>query len=128
MSYARFSSDDFRSDVYVYESEEGFIIHVASKRANITDAQYATLPPDPAGLLTDEDIRAFLRRNQALSQLLEDAGHTPIDHDLAGETFVLETPGDTADRLEELLKEGFVVPPGTMTALQEEQKELDSTF
>ena len=43
MSWVRWSSDDFRSDVYVYESDEGVTIHVAANRHvrdendNITD-------------------------------------------------------------------------------------------
>lgn len=30
MSFCRWSSDDWACDVYAYESEEGFIIHVAT--------------------------------------------------------------------------------------------------
>lgn len=32
MSYCRFSTDDFRSDIYCYESIEGYQIHVAAFR------------------------------------------------------------------------------------------------
>lgn len=126
MSYARFSTDDFRCDVYVYESDEGFVIHVATNRANITEEQYATLPPNPAGLVTNEDIQVFIRRNNALSQLVSNAEHIPIEQALAGETFVLETPGEAADQLEELIKEGFRVPKTALSELREEQRECSS--
>ena len=32
MSYCRWSSDDFRCDLYIYESAAGFVIHVAANR------------------------------------------------------------------------------------------------
>lgn len=35
MSYCRFSSDGFQSDVYVYESDNGFVISVAQYSLSI---------------------------------------------------------------------------------------------
>jgi hypothetical protein len=32
MSYCRFSTDNFNSDVYVYESEQGYVVHIAENR------------------------------------------------------------------------------------------------
>lgn len=125
MSYARFSSDDFRSDVYVYESADGFVLHVASNRTTITDEQHATLPP--AGDLTSEEgIQAYLDRNNALHQLVMTAAAVEaIDHPQAGETFILDEPGDCADKLEELRTEGFYVPQHAIDTLREEQNEVD---
>lgn len=126
MSYARFSSDDFRSDVYVYESADGFVLHVASNRANITEEQYAALPT--AGDLTSEEgIKAYLDHNNALHQLImTGANSEAIDHPQAGETYVLDAPGDCADKLEELRKEGFYIPQFAINTLREEQNEVDS--
>lgn len=35
MSFCRWSSDDFRSDFYIYESDQGFEVDVARKRPGV---------------------------------------------------------------------------------------------
>lgn len=127
MSYARFSTDDHRSDVYVYESANGFIIHTAGCRTGLTEEELSQLPPAPKSLDTPEDMEAFVLRSRRVTELLLNMDREVefIDSPIAGETFTCDSPGETAERLEELREEGFYVPQRAFDALREEQLVLD---
>ena len=100
MSYCRWSSDNWKCDVYVYEDVNGgWTTHVAGRRRLKLD----TLPQSPYDLLTggsvpenwNEIYRAY---HDALGKLpFEDI---TLPH--AGESFNDATPQDCADRLKEL--------------------------
>lgn len=87
MSFARWTDD---SDLYVYESDEGFMIHIAGRRKN-ADGEL-------------EDI--------ALPEV--------------GKTFVLDTPGECADKCEELGRLGYAVPDYLLSELREEEADSRS--
>lgn len=96
MSYVRFSSDNFKSDVYVYESDDGFVVYVASNRLK------------PGCNPSDENA------------------YDKIDLENAGTYRVYDTPGEAADWLRELADEGFYIPDGVCDILDEEHLEREA--
>ena len=116
MSYCRFSSDDFNSDVYCYEAVTGgFVIHVAHCRVvgDIPKAQH---------LLAKETMEEFFVAHRTQLNFLETAEREPIGLEYDGETFVEDGPQEAADRLESLLEAGYQVPQYAIDALREEQE------
>lgn len=124
MSYCRWSSDSFRCDVYVYESEQGFETHVARTRvilpANVVAPSVLSLVD---GTLSPEQ---FCAANNAFHEALDAAPKVAIEHPEAGASFVHDTPGECADNLSRLAVEGFRIPAGVIDALRAEQVELDA--
>jgi len=115
MAYVRFSSDDYRSDVYVYEDcDGGWVTHVANIRYRFQEE----LPPpaDPSA-----NIEAWLARHQKVSAMVEHAERVPIKSSAAGERFHDPTPGEAADRLLALRELGIRVPQHAIDRLREEQ-------
>ena len=120
MSYCRWSCLNGYSDVYVYEGEEGWITHVAGmKRPD-------GAPLDPYEAIFDGDFEEFKRREAARDQWDNENPLFAIEHDEAGEDFLHLTPGECADNLERLAREGFVVPHYAITSLREEQEEMNT--
>lgn len=117
MSYCRWSTDSFRSDVYVCGSDEGFVTHVAgNKRVLADDAHAPSLQ-----LLIDGKAEDWVAANEAWQQILEAAQSVPIEHPDAGKSFIDDTPGECADRLEGLALQGFRIPEGVIDDLRAEQ-------
>lgn len=116
MSYCRFSSDDFRSDVYVYQGDGYWAVHVASSRLRFT-------APIPAPV-DIADIEGWLERHRIVAQMCKEAATEPIGLPQDGASFYLDSPGEAADRLQELAEAGYHVPDGVVTVLLEEQAEL----
>lgn len=122
MSYCRWSSNSFRCDVYVYESPDGFVTHVACTRAVLPDnAQAPSLR-----LLVDGNARQWLVETRAFDALLHAARKVAIDHPEAGETFVHDTAGECAGNLERLAAQGFRVPASVIDDLRAEQADTDN--
>lgn len=121
MSYCRFSSDDWRSDVYVYESVEGWVVHVAGSRGD------APIPgPDMKGLIDGRVPPERVAEQVAdMNRRIENRNLVPIDHPLAGETRTFGEADSCADWLEHLVGEGFHVPRHVVPALREEADEED---
>lgn len=120
MSYCRFSSDNFKSDLYVYENVAGcWTVHVAASRhIGDSDCPSITLPDDP----DDKDqLDAAMNSYKAQREWLKSAKLVPIDLPHAGETFHEPTPGACADRIEKLVALGYHVPTGVVEALREEE-------
>lgn len=119
MSLCRWSSDDWRSDVYVYEAHTGWIIHVAGRRHVFTEP----LPPP----VDTSDFDAWLKRDQQVHRMVKAANLVDIDLPSAGRTFVTDSPGSCARVLRRLRTEGFHVPDGVIDALDEEQRHEDTS-
>lgn len=119
MSYCRWSSDDYRCDVYVYESADGFMTHVASNRV------LPCRPLPPAEL--NPSVMDWIARHEMVTEIISSSIHADITLDHAGETFTDATPGDCADRLEELRSIGYHVPQYAIDELREDQRLIDST-
>ena len=118
MSYCRFSSDCYQSDVYVYEGWNGIAIHVAGARL------YSNQPrPEPPDDMDPEKIIAYHAacREWAKAAELRIIG-LPCDR----QDFYESTPGEAAQKLIELRDMGYWVPEYAIEALQEEQTEMDN--
>lgn len=121
MSYCRWSSDAFKSDLYVYEHVGGFwAIHLAGSRyvGDVPALAYPTDANDP------EQVEAFRASYDAQQKFLDGATTVPIDLPHAGETYHEPTPGAAADRIEQLVSIGYHVPAGVVEALRQEQAEI----
>ncbi|MCC7147120.1 MAG: hypothetical protein IT443_11800 [Phycisphaeraceae bacterium] len=118
MSYCRFSSDDFSSDVYVYEGCDGLVIHMASVRV------VGPIPPVPGG--NDVFIGSLEELQNAMkvqNDYLEQAHFVVIDHPDAGKVFDRLDHEACIAKLKALRSEGFRVPQIAIDALEEEAAE-----
>lgn len=115
MSYCRFSSNDYQSDVYVYEDVNGgFTTHVASKR-------YVFKEPLPDRIpFSTTNLQAWLDRQATILRMCHEADMEPIKLEGAGQSFNDETAEECAQRLERLRALGFRVPECALEGLREE--------
>ena len=110
MSYCRFSSDNWRSDVYAYaDVSGGYTTHVASNRV-IGDVP--TLPRF--------DNRSFLEAYRRQMDFLRDAKREPIGGPYDGDSFNDEGLEEFLARLLSLREAGYYVPDGAIEAVREE--------
>lgn len=109
MSYCRFSSDNWNSDIYCYQSVEGYVIHVASNRYD-----RAITPLDDS---TEETLYESYRQQR---EDIEKAKQVKIELDGAGESYYLPTPQEAVEKLKELQTKGFRVPDFAIKALEDE--------
>ena len=117
MSYCRWSSDDYQSDVYVYEHCDGFwATHVAGRRYVFTGP---LPPPLPSGASSDE----WLARHRIVSAMLDSETMQDIGLPHDEETFNDPTPAACADRLESLRALGYRVPQYAIDELRAEAAE-----
>lgn len=121
MSYCRWSSDGWSCDVYVYESESGYVTHVASRR-HVAKEPCPTIDwnsilkiDDRPEMLAAIDRWRAAERDWLESSELEDIG---LPHD--GATFYDRTPADCARTLCDLLEMGYNVPRDVVDTLLEE--------
>src|SRR6185369_2318044 len=99
MSYCRWSSDDWRCDLYCYESEDGgWTTHVAGRKA--IDVPRSL--PYPINAPEDQKERLWEEwfvSHKAQMKFLETAEYRTIDLPHAGETFRDYALEDFKDRL-----------------------------
>lgn len=57
MSYCRWSSDDYQCDIYAYEAEDGFVVHVASSRKRFIE-------PLPEPISPSQDFDGWFARQR----------------------------------------------------------------
>lgn len=121
MSYCRWSTDNFRSDVYVYLSPDGYVTHVAHNR------KVGIVVGDPPwSLLSSESpISRFLYRVWSFIAELNYklAIRTDIKLPYSGESFVDDTSIDCAFRLMGLKSFGYNVPRGAIDRLMNEDED-----
>lgn len=120
MSYCRWSTDDYQCDVYVYsDARGGWTTHVASARYVYREP----LPPVVEFDVNDDaDWEVWLTRHKTVQRMVDEADRVTIGLPHDGETFNDDSPGECADRLESLLKLGYVVPPDVIEGLRQEQE------
>lgn len=109
MSYCRWSSDNWRCDLYCYESGDNeYTTHVAGRRR----VGLETLPPNPLSDLVHERIDAdeWMRRYKAHHAMLQSLPFEDIDLPHAGETFCDASLEEFKDRLLYLRKVGYHFP------------------
>jgi hypothetical protein len=120
MSYCRWSSDGWRSDVYVYEDVSGgWTTHVAGRKR--------THPEECPKLPWDRDApdweKRFTAAYEAERKWVDESTLEPIGLPHDGESFNDPTPGDCADRLEALRALGYHVPQHAIDTLRAEAEE-----
>lgn len=100
MAYCRYSSDDWRSDLYCYESQTDFVVAVAETKFK---------NPPPRITVTFDDDRYFIqyRRQQEGLEELETV-EIGLEHD--GETFRLATEKEMFETVVMLSEMGYNVP------------------
>jgi hypothetical protein len=112
----------------VYENASGYwTIHVAGRRHDWGDIE---LPP-----WNVTDGESYIARHKVVQELWKErfGGHfdehehwidlEAIAPQFAGETYDTNSPGDCADKLEEIRAAGLNVPQYAIDALQEEARE-----
>jgi hypothetical protein len=123
MSYCRWSSDNFMCDLYVYANVSGaWTIHVATNRIT-TPPPALRWPTDPKD---SEQLEQFRQDRIVRQAILDAAEHLPIGLSCDGKTFDLGSPGECADKCDELAAIGYRFPSGIIAALREEQAEMDA--
>lgn len=123
MAFCRFSSMDWRCDVYVYESQDGFVTHTAGARP--PQAFFDALPPRVVIHSFEDDAqwRRWVERQIEVQRMLDEYEYETIDLPRASKTFLVSTPGECADLLVSLREEGFTVPDEAIEALREVELE-----
>jgi len=117
MSYCRWSCDNYKSDVYVYESNRGFMTHVASNR-HVGDAP--DVPPLSdlvEGRVTPADFAASLNARDAY---LEKCPRVKIGLPEDGKTFCDVQIEDCIATLRRLAAMGYHVPSHAFEGLEED--------
>ncbi len=89
MSYCRFSSEHWTSDVYVYESCRGFVIHVAEARH--TSSEPYPVPPELLWERPPDEILYWLNKER---DWLRAAVLTPIGLSRDGAVIETGTPAE----------------------------------
>ena len=110
MSYCRWSSSDWKCDVYCYEDVNGgYTTHVAGSRitSHVTPCDYST----PEAM--------FATHTQQMKDL-ESATREKIGLSRDGETFNDGTLEEFRDRLKSLKDEGYTVPDYVFESIEEE--------
>ena len=116
MSYCRWSTDNFKCDVYAYESQSGFEIHVAARRV------VGDVPP-LANILevsTDE----FMKSYNAHHEFLETAERLNIGLEYDGKSFTCDTLEEFLEKLKEIKSKGYNVPDSVFEEVAQEMADL----
>ena len=120
MSYCRWSSDDHRSDLYVYaDCYGGWAIHVANRRRLI---DWDALPPE----VEPYDPAAWIARYKAVQPIIEAAELERIELPHAGETIRIGSADECAAKVDELEALGYWVPAGVADAIRADGVEEDT--
>ena len=119
MSYARFSDDDWTSDVYVFADVGGGWTTFAASQHWDWESEL----PEPVEMTEDPDAWTE-RTNRVLAWFGMENGHWVVLPE-ADDYYHHDTPGECADNLERLQSLGFHVPAGVVEALRAEQQEMN---
>lgn len=124
MSYCRWSSLNGYCDVYVYEDVNGgWTTHVAGARRPAGAPFHSPHILAAAHGQPDHPAIKLYRDMNALWDAWTDANPPqPIDHPEAGKSFNHDTPGECAENLKRLAREGFIVPIEAIWELEEDER------
>ena len=102
MSYCRWSSDDWKCDIYAYANVGGgYTIHVAGRRL---------ITPLPSSKGVENNPKEWIKVYHEQMQLLKHAEYEDINLPYAGETFDEPTFEEFLERLLELKTLGYHIP------------------
>jgi hypothetical protein len=118
MSYCRWSSSNWRCDLYIYESDSGWMIHVARNRivGRVPDIVW---PVDKS----PEAVERFAVTHKAQMDFIATADRKPIGLPHDGETFCASSASECADLVELLIRTGYHAPASVVMTLREEAAE-----
>lgn len=119
MSYCRFSTNDFSSDIYAYQCEEGIHIDVAANRVSLAEPLPEPVAPPGRDATTDQ-LTAWMGRQQQVGNIVSRSETTPIAHPTAGASRTFPAAGEALTYLEGLDRDGFNVPRQALDALTAE--------
>lgn len=116
MSYCRWSSDNWRCDLYCYEdSQGGFTTHVAGRRI------VGDIPKEPElKLINGELPENFMAEHQAVMRFLDTAERQPIGLPFDGESFNDPDLESFLQRVTDLREVGYNVPDHVFDEIREE--------
>lgn len=107
MSYCRWSDMDYQCDVYAYETEGGYQIHVASKKRVFKE-------PLPEKVhFSDDKIEEWLVRWDVMQGILERSDLVDIGLPYDGESYCYEDQKEFLARLMVLREAGYRIPDWT---------------
>lgn len=115
MSFCRMSDDNWKSDVYAYEDDGGFVVHVAARRL------VGDIPEVPH--ILDVGPEVWGKAHQAQMAAVSAAERMPIGGPHDGESFRYATLRELHDGLLQLRADGYHVPDFALTAIEEELNE-----
>lgn len=121
MSYCRWSTDNFKCDIYAYQSDNGYEIHVAANR-------YVGEPPKVDYSLitkkdyTEEDKQEYLRQEKIRRDWMDKAERKNIELPYAGESFTCPDLETFLEQMIELKTVGYNFPDGVLETIKEEMQ------
>lgn len=105
MSYCRFSTDNFKCDVYAYEScMGGWQIHIATHR------HAGNIPQIDESLLLKKEYKKYGRQYKRQMKYLETAKLEPIGLSMDGADFNCGGLPEFLATMQEIKKEGYHIP------------------
>jgi hypothetical protein len=111
------SDDNWKSDVYAYESSEGFELHVASRRL------VGDIPEVP--FIMDTEPAEWMALYHEQMAAVSAAERAPIGGPCDGESFCYATLRELYDALLQLRTDGYHVPDFTLEEIREELEETN---
>ncbi len=112
MSYCRWSDCGFQSDVYAYESSDGFVVHMASSRYTVPIPEHDFSSPE-----------AMNRANAERKEAFANTPRVPIGLPHDGDTFYCGSLEILLARLLHLREVGYRVPDHAIELVTEEMNE-----
>lgn len=116
MSLCRWSSDDFRCDLYIYEAEGGWECHVASKRRVWEPPEGTTGLAMLAGRIPSDE---WMDRYDRYHKALDAAPLEPVRSAWAGESFTGMSIRELAATVEMLADDGCRFPESVLDDVRE---------
>lgn len=115
MSYCRFSSDNWKSDVYVYEAEAGFTVHVALSRF------VGDIPPLLPWSEKNHDawVKSYEEQMEVVSRLPTQHIGGPFD----GKTFIYRNLAELRIGLRGLQAAGYHIPEFVFEMIDEDEED-----
>ena len=120
MSFCRFSSDDFQCDFYAYESNSGYELYVAARRAE-WDPPLSPFTPEAIQLPFSE----WKQAHEDYFKKLREAPRLEIRHPAAGSHQIFPSLQALRDRIAELASEGLRAPEWLIPELDAEITEQE---
>jgi hypothetical protein len=115
MSFCRFSSDDWKSDVYAYESDAGFVVYVAASRL------VGDIPVLPSML--DVTGAKWAAAYKLQMEVVHNAKRETIGGQYDGKSFIFDTLIRMRIFLWEIKSHGYRVPDFVFLDIEEEIKD-----